>query len=91
MNCPKCNAYNPIDAVFCVSCGEPISPSDQKEYQQQISNLNGPGHKQSIDKISKIEENEKKQLAKLDGKEKKMVAKDEAKKVRIKEKAEEKI
>ena len=26
MNCPKCNADNPIDVVFCVSCGEPLTP-----------------------------------------------------------------
>jgi hypothetical protein len=91
MNCPKCNASNPIDVVFCVSCGEPISPSDQKESPQQMSKINESGYKDPIEKISKIEANEKKKLAKVDEMEKKIVAKDEAKKVKIKEKAEEKI
>jgi len=92
MNCPKCNAYNPIDAMFCVSWGgEPISPSDQKENTQPMSNLIEPGNGGPTEKISRIEANEKKQLARVGEKEKKMVNKDEAKKARIKKKAEEKI
>ncbi|MCL2486658.1 MAG: zinc finger Ran-binding domain-containing protein, partial [Oscillospiraceae bacterium] len=35
MNCPKCSAYNPSDAVKCRNCGAPMRSPDQRPAPQQ--------------------------------------------------------
>ena len=38
MNCPKCNAINPMEVVFCLSCGERLSHPEQIEDSEETSN-----------------------------------------------------
>ena len=39
MNCPKCDAENPFDAMVCVSCHEPIPPVNEESPPQKHSKV----------------------------------------------------
>lgn len=39
MNCPKCDAENPFDAMVCVSCHEPLPPVDEEDAPQRHSKV----------------------------------------------------
>jgi len=39
MNCPKCDAENPFDAMVCVGCGEPLPPVDEESAPHKHSRM----------------------------------------------------